>query len=118
MHLFSFRVAAVAGTLLALLSLVAGPAVQAEPLGRLFLSPAERARIDRPPADTPAPPPPRLDGIVTRSAGRPMLFLDGQATLADPHRVHIEDATARVTGPDGRQHRLRVGDSPLNTGAP
>ena len=115
MHLFSFRVAAVAGTLLALLSLVAGPAVQAEPLGRLFLSPAERARIDRPPADTPAPPPPRLDGIVTRSAGRPTVFLDGEVIPADARQIRIDTATARVTGPDGRPHRLRVGDPPPDT---
>jgi len=104
-----------------LLPLLLAPwqASRAEALGRLFFTPAERARIDHPPKVEPPPvPPPRLDGIITRSAGRPVIFIDGQATPADTRQVRINDASARVITPDGRHHLLRVGDSPLNTGAP
>lgn len=118
MRMFSTHAAALAA-LAVTLPLLSGPAARAESLGRLFHTPAERARIDRPPQPdaTPAPPP-RLDGIITRSNGRPVIFVDGQATPADTRQVRINDASARVTGPDGRHHLLRVGDSPLNTGAP
>ena len=51
-------------------------------------------------------------GIITRSAGAPTLFLDGQATLANPRQVSAGDSTAHIKGPDGRSHRLRVGDPP------
>ncbi len=96
-----------------LLILSAATALQAEPLGRLFFSPAER-RPAHPPAATALPPqpPPRLDGIITRSAGAPTLFLDGQTAAARPDQVRIEDASALVRSPDGRQHRLRVGIPP------
>lgn len=94
------------------------PAAHAEPLGRLFFTPAERIRLDTPATlDTPPAPPPRLDGIVTRSAGRPTVFVDGRTSSADPRQVRIDDATARVTGADGRAHRLRVG-APPSGGAP
>jgi len=98
-----------------LLPLLLAPwqASRAEALGRLFFTPAERARIDHPPKVEPPPvPPPRLDGIITRSAGAPTLFLDGQATLANPRQVSAGDSTAHIKGPDGRSHRLRVGDPP------
>ena len=85
----------------------------AEPLGRLFFSPAERALIDRPGSLRPPPaPPPRLDGIVSPSRGAPTLFLDGQARPASPRQIHLGDASAEVVGPDGRLHRLRVGAPP------
>jgi len=91
----------------------------AEALGRLFFTPAERTRLDLPPKpQAPPAPPPRLDGIITRSAGAPTLFLDGEAQPVDPREVRIDDATARITGPDGRRHRLRVGDPPLDTASP
>lgn len=95
----------------ALLILLAATGLQAEPLGRLFFSPAERISINRHEAATARPPapPPRLDGFIVRSAGTPTLFLDGQATPARPGQIRISDASARVTGADGRQHRLRVG---------
>lgn len=94
------------------------PAAHAEPLGRLFITPAERIRLDTPATlDTPPAPPPRLDGIVTRSAGRPTVFVDGRASDADPREVRIDDATARITGADGRAHRLHVG-APSSGGAP
>jgi len=104
-----------------LLPLLLAPwqASRAEALGRLFFTPAERARIDHPPKAVPPPvPPPRLDGIITRSAGAPTLFLDGRATLANPRQVNAGDGTARITGPDGRSHRLRVGDPPPESSPP
>ena len=104
-----------------LLPLLLAPwqASRAEAPGRLFFSPAERARIDHPPKAVPPPvPPPRLDGIITRSAGAPTLFLDGRATLATPRQVNAGDGTARITGPDGRSHRLRVGDPPPESSPP
>ncbi len=88
-------------------------ACQAEPLGRLFFTPAERAAIDRPASRrTPPAPPPRLDGIVSPRSAAPTLFLDGQARPATPQQVHLGDSTADVRSPDGRLHRLRVGDPP------
>ncbi|HOY02481.1 hypothetical protein [Zoogloea sp.] len=63
-------------------------------------------------ASPPPAAPPRLDGIITRSAGNPTLFLDGQATAAHSGQVRMGDATARVAARDGRWHRLRVGDPP------
>lgn len=99
-----------------LLAIVPARCGYAEPLGRLFFTPAERHRIDRPVrSPEPPAPPPRLDGIVTRSAGRPTVFLDGEAIHADARQIRIDTATARVTGPDGRSHRLRVGDPPPDT---
>ena len=91
----------------------------AEPLGRLFFSPAERALIDRPAPRRPPPaPPPRLDGIVSPSHGAPTLFLDGQAHPAKPQQIHLGDSTADVRSTDGRLHRLRVGDPPRAAAAP
>jgi hypothetical protein len=86
---------------------------RAETLGRLFFTPVERSAIDRP-ADrrTPPAPPPRLDGIVSPRSAAPTLFLDGQARLATPQQIHLGDSTADVKSPDGRLHRLRVGDPP------
>ncbi|MBN8283098.1 hypothetical protein [Zoogloea sp.] len=85
----------------------------AEPIGRLFFSPAERVGSNQQLVASPPPAaPPRLDGIITRSAGNPTLFLDGQATAAHPGQVRMGDATARVAARDGRWHRLRVGDPP------
>ena len=91
----------------------------AEPLGRLFFSPAERALIDRPAPRRPPPaPPPRLDGIVSPSHGAPTLFLDGQAHPAKPQQIHLGDSTADVRSTDGRLHRLRVGDPPRAAATP
>ena len=99
----------------ALLLLLQSPAEcsAAEPLGRLFFSAAERVQMDRrQQEERPALPPPSLDGIITRSAGRPTLFLDGKAATADPAQIYMHQGTASVTGADGRVHRLRVGDPP------
>lgn len=106
-----------AAQLAALIFLAAQPA-HAEPLGRLFLTPAERQRATRPATPAKPAPPPRLDGIITRSNGPAVIFLDGKASPAAPGDVRISDATARVTSADGRVHRLRVGDPPSDTGTP
>ena len=115
-----YRAALAQRTLLVLVLLLAPWQVsQAEPLGRLFFSPAERALIDRPAPRRPPPaPPPRLDGIVSPSHGAPTLFLDGQAHPAKPQQIHLGDSTADVRSTDGRLHRLRVGDPPRAAAAP
>ncbi len=84
-----------------------------EPLGRLFFSPAERTQINRrQQEERPAQPPPSLDGIITRSAGAPSVFLNGKAVPADPQQIHMHEGTARIIGSDGRIHHLRVGNQP------
>ena len=101
--------------LLALLLLLQSAAESsgAEPLGRLFFSPAERQQMDRrQQEDRPALPPPTLDGIITRSAGTPTVFLDGKAVSANPAQIHMHQGKANVRGADGRVHRLQVGDPP------
>ena len=109
-----YRSALAQRTLLVLVLLLAPWQVsQAEPLGRLFFTPAERAAIDRPASRrAPPAPPPRLDGIVSPRSAAPTLFLDGQAHPATAQQVHLGDSTADVRSPDGRLHRLRVGDPP------
>lgn len=110
MHMHSIRKIFLPLPLLLLASTDSGAA---EALGRLFFSPAERVQIDRHRQDDrPALPPPSLDGIITRSAGRPTLFLDGKATRASQGQIHMRQGTARIAGADGRIHRLRVGDPP------
>lgn len=99
--------------LLPVLLLTSTDSSATEALGRLFFSPAERVKIDRrQQEDRPALPPPSLDGIITRSAGTPTLFLDGKAARAAPGQIHMHQGTARVTGADGQVHHLRVGDPP------
>lgn len=76
---------------LSLLAASIGPA-QATEIGRLFFTPAERARLEAarartsgrtgPPAAAPAsdtPPPVRYDGIVIRSDGKTTRWVDGAA---------------------------------------
>lgn len=101
--------------LLPITLLVACPGVRAEPLGRLFFTPAERVRMEQPlnRAESPSPPP-RLDGIITRSEGPPTLFLDGKATPGEASRIRLRDSSALVTTADGRTHRLRVGTPPAS----
>lgn len=87
--------------------------VHGEPLGRLFFSPAERQQIDRElrkASPTPPAPLPRLDGLITRSDGPPVLLLDGKVVPASPRQIHAQDASVNVTTADGRIHRLQVGN--------
>lgn len=112
---------AVAGTALLLLSCLAqaGP----EAVGRLFLSPAERAAIDRGQpldgGDGQAVITYRLDGIVTRTSGRHTAFVNGRAVPVEDRRGPVlanvragEPQAARLTLPDRRQGaQARVGQS-------
>jgi len=56
---------------------------EAAPLGRLFFTPAERARIDSGltahPDDTTVQTPPVVSGVVRRSDGSATVWIDGQA---------------------------------------
>ncbi len=77
---------------------------QSSHLGRLFLSPEQRAQIDAqrygpPPADpalAPPPPPPppgppvELNGVVVRSSGRSTVWLN-QETQNEPHNRLARD---------------------------
>ena len=70
----------------------------AEALGRLFFSATERAQLDRrQQEDHPALPPPSLDGIITRSAGTPTLFLDGKAARAQPGQMKADTKASTTT---------------------
>jgi hypothetical protein len=87
---------------LVLCALLAGAALtaqaQAQQLGRLFLSPEQRAQLDAqrygpPPSDpalaAPPPPPPpappvELNGVVQRSSGRSTVWLNQEAQN-EPH---------------------------------
>lgn len=102
----------------------------AEPLGRLFFTPDERARLDvlrRQPAPRPAPeaapqdsaPPSmtvRYSGMVRRSDGRSTVWINdrpvndaGEATGA---RARVEaDGAARITLPHQGSVRLKVGQT-------
>lgn len=111
---------------LALVLLVAGPAANAEDLGRLFLTPDQRAALDArrkarlPDKPTAVPatvsPTSRVDGFVQRAGGRSTVWVNGQAIAED-----APDAAARVgrsgtavdlrIGEDGRAARAQVGQS-------
>ncbi|MDO8071812.1 hypothetical protein O3299_09735 [Janthinobacterium sp. SUN176] len=97
-----------------LCALLAGAALtaQAQPLGRLFLSPQQRAQLDAqrygpPPPDpalaapTPPPPPPpappvELNGVVQRSSGRSTVWLNQEAQN-EPHNRLARDKPGTLT---------------------
>ncbi|MCM2564286.1 MULTISPECIES: hypothetical protein [Janthinobacterium] len=97
-----------------LCALLAGAALtaQAQPLGRLFLSPQQRAQLDAqrygpPPPDpalaAPAPPPPpppappvELNGVVQRSSGRSTVWLNQEAQN-EPHNRLARDKPGTLT---------------------
>jgi hypothetical protein len=101
---------------LILSALLAGAALtaQAQPpqLGRLFLSPEQRAQLDAqrygpPPANpalTPPPPPPppppappvELNGVVQRSSGRSTVWLN-QAAQNEPHNQLAREQPGSLT---------------------
>jgi len=104
---------------LILSALLAGAALtaqaQAQPpqLGRLFLSPEQRAQLDAqrygpPPANpalTPPPPPPpppppappvELNGVVQRSSGRSTIWLN-QAAQNEPHNQLAREQPGSLT---------------------
>lgn len=104
---------------LALLLVAFCGAAVAQPLGRLFYSDEERARLDvrrGQPVDNTAPRQVgtvRHDGVVTRSSGPPTWFVngapaDGETLSALPART--VGATLQLKGADGRLLRLRPGE--------
>lgn len=111
------------GVLLALvLAAVAVPPLPAADLGRLFLSPAERAALDRarraaatplvvapvaepaplaPLDQAPVPPPAPLavDGLVARSAGAPTVWVNGvEAGTGELDAAGLDAGRIRVDG--------------------
>lgn len=106
-------------TTLVLCALLAGAALTAQAqarspqLGRLFLSPEQRAQLDAqrygpPPADpalTPPPPPPpppppappvELNGVVQRSSGRSTVWLNQEAQN-EPHNHLAREQPGSLT---------------------
>jgi len=79
-------------------------------LGRLFFTPAERAALDRAPADAQASTEPTsrtLNGIVRRSDGQGTVWIDGKPQvrrLAGTGRVAVKTASGDELG-------LKVGES-------
>ncbi|MCB1890002.1 MAG: hypothetical protein KDH20_20520 [Rhodocyclaceae bacterium] len=111
-------------TLALAIGCLAGLAGAAEPdsFGRLFFSPAERLERDRPRAEAPAAPvvaapidlgPMRLDGIVRRSDGTTVIWIDGAPAEPSAAVVGQDGRSATLALPDGRQHHLLVGESVL-----
>lgn len=111
--------------LLALALIIAVPAGAAEPLGRLFFTPAQRAKLDAGKAITepkkagPTVQGPRsvtVNGIVTRSDGESTVWVNGApAGTRRPNAAPIMakpagEATARVRVMDS-DARLRVGQT-------
>ena len=92
------------------------PALPASGFGRLLHTPDERALIDHPPPpSTPAEPvqegPVRLDGIVRRSDGRTVIWVDGRPTAASEAQPTAGGSAAVLSLPNGERRRLRVGES-------
>ena len=101
------------------------PASAAEPLGRLFFTPQQRAALDarrkarvpdKPAAATITSPVTRVDGYVKRSQGPSTVWMDGEALgegAADAPRIEpgrAGDVSVSV-GENGRRIRLRPGES-------
>jgi hypothetical protein len=113
--------------LLGLLSMLPS-AAQAQSLGRLFLTPAQRTALDvrrasrvpdRPAAVVVESPTARIDGQVVRSGGRSTVWVNGVAVRegtqseglrVDPAAAGPESVTLGV-GDGARQVDLKVGDS-------
>ena len=113
---------------LVLCALLAGSALtaraQSPQLGRLFLSPEQRAQIDAqrygpPPADpalAPPPPPPppappvELNGVVLRSSGRSTVWLNQEAQNEPHNRLASgKPGTLTLRLSNGQVVRLKPG---------
>lgn len=108
--------------LLAMLLLATPRAIAAEPLGRLFYTPAERVRLEERrhspgPPEAAAPTALRYSGYVTRQHGPTTLWVDGQALRSDDpelrarHIAPLSDGRVRFAAPGSPSLRLRVGES-------
>lgn len=110
---------------LVLLTLSSASIYAAEPLGRLFFTPAQRSTLDagkqlvRPRQAGPAVQGPKsltVNGIVTRSDGESTVWVNGGATGvqrrgAAPISAKPSDATSARVRTDGTNTRLRVGQT-------
>ena len=103
-------------------------AVQAQSLGRLFLTPEQRAALDlrrasrvpdKPAAVVVESPTARIDGQVVRSSGRSTVWVNGQAVReggqAEGLRVapasRTADSVTLAIGEGARRVELKVGES-------
>ena len=118
----------VRGLLLLVLALAAASAANAQSLGRLFLTPDQRATLDlrrasrvpdRPAAVVVESPTARIDGQVVRSDGRSTVWVNGQpvreGTQSEGLRVAPASSTADsvtlAVGEGARRVELKVGES-------
>jgi hypothetical protein len=117
-----------AAPLLLVLALAASSAVQAQSLGRLFLTPEQRATLDlrrasrvpdKPAAVVVESPTARIDGQVVRSDGRSTVWVNGQpvreGTQSEGLRVaptsSAADSVTLAVGEGARRVELKVGES-------
>ena len=104
----------------------AAPARAAEPLGRLFFTPEQRAALDarrkarvpdNPAAAVAASPVTRIDGFVKRSQGPSTVWMNGESlSEGSPEAPRIDparpDGAVSITiGETGRRVRLKAGES-------
>ena len=113
--------------LAAVLCACAAPARAAEPLGRLFFTPEQRAALDarrrarvpdKPAAAVVASPVTRIDGYVKRSQGPSTVWMNGESlSEGSPEAPRIEgparaDGSVSISiGESGRRVRLKPGES-------
>lgn len=109
---------------LALLCALAANAPAAEPLGRLFFTPEQRAALDarrkarvpdKPAATAVASPVTRVDGYVKRSRGPSTVWMNGESLPeGSPEAPRIEGPSRGVSitvGESGRRVQLKPGES-------
>lgn len=114
--------------LLMLLCVAVGPACPADPLGRLFFTPEQRAALDarrkarvpdQPAAAAVASPVTRIDGYVRRSQGPSTVWMNGESLPeGSPEAPRIEapdrngDSGVSISvGETGRRLHLKAGES-------
>ena len=116
-----------AALLLAVLFALAAPARAADPLGRLFFTPEQRAALDarrkarvpdKPAAAAVASPVTRIDGYVKRSQGPSTVWMNGESlSEGSPEAPRIDspsrsDGTVSISvGESGRRVHLKPGES-------
>lgn len=109
--------------LLVLALIIAVPATAAEPLGRLFFTPAQRAKLDagkaitEPKKAAPTVQGPRsvtVNGIVTRSDGESTVWVNGAP--AGTRRPNAAPITAKPAGEASARVRVMESDARLRVG--